>query len=118
MRSHRQNDGDQEDGDELQQGSVWDTRAFVKMKGAANVISEKTSIPFKVVIPIAALLIACTMKISGGINKIEIAISRSWTVDSMDRWARAFQRENPSIKVPDAREIFDTREKPIKLIEY
>jgi hypothetical protein len=111
MRSSRQKSSGDDELDLLDpdNGSVWETRAFQKVKGAANMITEKTSLPFRLIVPIAALIIASTWKISGSINKIERGLSASWTISQMDAWTRQLRRDNPTIVVPDAREIFETK---------
>lgn len=74
---------------------------------AAQAISEKTSVSFKILIPTCSLIICSTWLISQSIGRLERRLEESWYISDMERWSRAFKRENPAIILPDAREVFD-----------
>lgn len=116
MRSrHSRENGDEDSNGH--QGSVWETQAFKKAKETVTTFSEKTSLSFKLIVPICAVIITGTIKITRAIGKMETAMSQSWSIQNQEAFARKMERENPDISVPDVRDIFERQSKAVKLIE-
>ncbi len=64
-------------------------------------ITERTSLPFKIVIPIITTLVVCSWAVSAKLTTIESSIKQSWTVQDQQNWAAKLARENLNIIVPD-----------------
>lgn len=63
-------------------------------------ISEETSIPLKVIIPIITAIIVVSMWVNSTLNRIEASIHDSWRVRDMQKWTTSFRNENPTLRVP------------------
>lgn len=63
-------------------------------------INDRTSLPFKIVVPIVSTLMLGTWMICAKIATIENAIARQWTSDQQSRWSNRLRSDNPTVKVP------------------
>lgn len=86
-------------------------------------INEKTSLPFKILVPLCSLLILCTWKIGQGFSVMNSRLDDTWTISHQESWARQMRKINVNVNVPDAREIFDDvnakkPRKPITISSY
>lgn len=101
--SHRHDARGDEEGEAERGGTARFARRVV------GTISEKTSVPFKILVPVCSLLIFSTWRISTGISRLQSTLDKSWTITHQEVFSRQLRRDNPTLNVPDAREIFDSR---------
>lgn len=107
------------DDDESERGSLGETVFMKRCKAGATMINEKTSLPFKILVPLCTLLILCTWKIGQGFSQMNRSIENTWTITHQEEWARQMRKGNPTLSIPDAREIFEERpNKTINLVSH
>ena len=68
-------------------------------------VNEKTSVPFKVVVPIVSSLIIGTWVISAKLAAIESKLDQQWTTAQQERWSNKLRAQNPSLTVPYVEEV-------------
>jgi hypothetical protein len=86
-------------------------------------LSENTSLPLKIVVPlivaVAGAAWAISVQISGlraelastnrQLLEVNAKIEGAWSVQNMGLWVAKMQRDNPAMKIPNAREGFEAR---------
>jgi hypothetical protein len=86
-------------------------------------LSENTSLPLKIVVPlivaVAGAAWAISVQISGlraelastnrQLLEVNAKIEGAWSVQNMGLWVAKMQRDNPTMRVPNAREGFESR---------
>lgn len=102
--------------DDESKATFGETAIYKRSKAAIDLISEKTSVPIRVILPLATVLLFSTYRITSAINRVERSLEATLTVNVADKWVRQLQRDNPSLKIPDLRELFDAEQRNIKLL--
>ena len=80
-------------------------------------INEKTAVPIKLAVIIVASAVSASWWIGRSLDRIEHQLSIGWTVHDSRAWGRDFADKNPTVKVPDADEIFWKTRKPIEAVQ-
>lgn len=110
---------DRPEDDDGARASFGDTLFMKRCKAGATMINEKTSLPFKILVPLCSLLILCTWKVGQGFSQMNRRLEDMWTISHQEEWARQMRRGNTELTVPDAREIFKNEpNKPINLVSH
>lgn len=98
------------------EGSMGETRFGRRVAQISSVINENVSVSMKVIIPVCSAIIFSTWLISQNLSKLERRLEESWYINDMEKWSREFRRLNPTVSLPDAREIYDLNaDRKIKL---
>lgn len=68
-------------------------------------INEKTSLPFKTVVPIVTLIVMCYGFTIHKLDSIEQGIDKSWKASEQQRWVDKLRAHNPNLNVPTVEDI-------------
>lgn len=70
-------------------------------------INENTSIPLKIAAAVAIATATISVQLwtlRSDIDRINSKIDGAWSVQNMELWTTKFQRDNPTLKIPSAKE--------------
>jgi len=68
-------------------------------------IDERTSLPFKIVVPICTTVLLAGIWLNNSLNRINSGLDRSWKASEQQIWADRLQKHNSNIRVPSVEEI-------------
>jgi hypothetical protein len=76
-------------------------------------INEKTSLPFKIVVPVITAMMIASWTANQKMNQIQAGIDQAWKASEQQRFVDKLRLHNPNLVIPSVEEIRWSRDREI-----